>query len=149
MNFLTTTLPLRAYLFTFTVFVTVIIYVQNGFSVGSYSIRLSFLMKQMVIAIKKENILTYLTFFANRPEYQPLPLSETRDYVTKNFETHPWYLQKVALKGFCTENIGEKMANTENETVAKKSWRCLFANPDRYSCIYRSSLANNYYYSSS
>ena len=69
MNFLTTTLPLRAYLFTFTVFVTVIIYVQNGFSVGSYSIRLSFLMKQMVIAIKKENILTYLTFFANRPEY--------------------------------------------------------------------------------
>ena len=34
MNFLTTTLPLRAYLFTFAVFVTVIIYVQNGFSVG-------------------------------------------------------------------------------------------------------------------
>ena len=38
MNFLTTTLLLRAYLFTFVVFVTVTIYVQNGFSVGSYSI---------------------------------------------------------------------------------------------------------------
>ena len=30
MNFLTTTLPLRAYLFTFAVFVTVIIYVQTA-----------------------------------------------------------------------------------------------------------------------
>ena len=38
MNFLTTTLPLRAYLFTFAVFVTAIIYVQNGFSVGNYSL---------------------------------------------------------------------------------------------------------------
>ena len=38
MNFLTTTLLLRDYLFTFVVFVTVTIYVQNGFSVGSYSI---------------------------------------------------------------------------------------------------------------
>ena len=34
----TTTLPLRAYLFTFAVFVTAIIYVQNGFSVGNYSL---------------------------------------------------------------------------------------------------------------
>ena len=51
MNFLTTTLPLRAYLFTFNqeriyplllltyVFVTAIIYVQNGFSVDSYSLK--------------------------------------------------------------------------------------------------------------
>ena len=38
MNFLTTTHPLRAYLFTFAVFVTVIIYLQNGFSVGSYAL---------------------------------------------------------------------------------------------------------------
>ena len=53
MNFLITTLPLRTYLFTFALFITVIIYVQNDFSVGSYSIRLSFLMKQIVIAIKK------------------------------------------------------------------------------------------------
>ena len=29
---------------------------------------LSFLMNQIVIAIKKENILTYLTLFDNRPE---------------------------------------------------------------------------------
>ena len=29
---------------------------------------LSFLMNQVVIAIKKENILTYLTLFDNRPE---------------------------------------------------------------------------------
>ena len=35
------TLPLRAYLFTFAVFVAVIIYVQNGFSVGSYSLKCS------------------------------------------------------------------------------------------------------------
>ena len=42
MNFLTTTLPLRAYLFTFNVFVTVVIYVQNGFSVGSYSLKCSY-----------------------------------------------------------------------------------------------------------
>ena len=52
MNFLITTLPLRTYLFTFALFITVIIYVQNDFSVGSYSIRLSFLMKQIIIAIK-------------------------------------------------------------------------------------------------
>ena len=52
MNFLTTTLPLRTYLFTFALFITVIIYVQNDFSVGSYSIRLLLLMKQVVIAIK-------------------------------------------------------------------------------------------------
>ena len=38
MNFLNTTLPLRAYLFTFAVFVTAIIFVQNGFSVGNYSL---------------------------------------------------------------------------------------------------------------
>ena len=41
MNFLTTQIPLRAHLFTFAVFVTVIIYVQNGFSVGSYSLKCS------------------------------------------------------------------------------------------------------------
>ena len=52
MNFLITTLPLRTYLFTFALFITVIIYVQNDFSVGSYSIRLSFLTKQIIIAIK-------------------------------------------------------------------------------------------------
>ena len=41
MNYLTTILSLRAYLFTLTVFVTVIIYVENGFSVGSYSLKCS------------------------------------------------------------------------------------------------------------
>ena len=41
MNLLTTTLPLRVYLLTFVVFVTVIIYVQNGFSVGNYSLKCS------------------------------------------------------------------------------------------------------------
>ena len=40
-QFLTTTLPLRAYLFTFVAFVTVIIYVQNGFSVDNYSLKCS------------------------------------------------------------------------------------------------------------
>lgn len=36
---------------------------------------------------------------------------------------------------FCTENIRKKWSRTEqasNETVANKSWRHLFANPDRY-----------------
>ena len=45
MNFLTTSehLPLRAYLFTFNVFVTVIIMYKNGFSVGTcnYSVKCS------------------------------------------------------------------------------------------------------------
>ena len=34
-------------------------------------------MKQIVISIKKGNILTYITFFDNRPE-SFAPLSETR-----------------------------------------------------------------------
>ena len=38
---------------------------------------LSFLMNQIVIAIKKENILTYLTLFDNRPESFSV-FSETR-----------------------------------------------------------------------
>ena len=38
---------------------------------------LSFLMNQIVIAIKKENILTYLTLFDNRPE-SFTAFSETR-----------------------------------------------------------------------
>ena len=38
---------------------------------------LLFLMKQIVIAIKKGNILTYLTFFDNRPE-SFTPFSERR-----------------------------------------------------------------------
>ena len=41
MNFLTTTLPLGAYLFTFNVLVIAIIYVQNGFSVGNDSLKCS------------------------------------------------------------------------------------------------------------
>ena len=46
---------------------------------------LSFLMNQIVIAIKEENILTYLTLFDNSPE-PSLPLAKG-DCVTKNFET--------------------------------------------------------------
>ena len=42
-------------------------------------------MNQIVIAIKEENILTYLTLFDNRPE-PLLPLAK-RDCATKNFET--------------------------------------------------------------
>ena len=99
-------------------------------------------MKQIVIAIKKGKHFNLPHIYL--PTDPNTPFSETRDCVTKNFKTHPWYLQKVGLKGFCTDNIGEKMANTENEVVAKKSWRYLFANPDRYVCIYRSSLADNY-----
>ena len=38
---------------------------------------LSFLMKQIVITLKKGNILTYLTFLDNRPE-SFTPCSETR-----------------------------------------------------------------------
>ena len=43
-------------------------------------------MNQIVIAIKEENILTYLTSFDNRPANPLLPLAK-RDCVTKNFET--------------------------------------------------------------
>ena len=82
MNFLTTTLPLCAYLFTFNVFVTAIIYVQNGFSVGSYSLKCSYFSWNKSLKLWKENILTYLTFFDNSPE----PYAK-RNCVTKNFET--------------------------------------------------------------
>ena len=47
---------------------------------------LLFLMKQILMAIEKEKILTYLTFSDNRPE-SFTPFSETRDCVTKNFYT--------------------------------------------------------------
>ena len=80
MNFLTTTLPLRAYLFTFNVFVTAIIYVQNGFSVGSYSLKCSYFSWNKSLKLWKENILTYLTFFDNSPE----PLAK-RDCVRPRF----------------------------------------------------------------
>ena len=73
-NFLTITLPLRAYLFTFNVFVTAIIYVQNGFSVGSYSLKCSYFSWNKSLKLWKENILTYLTFFDNSPE----PLAKRR-----------------------------------------------------------------------
>ena len=82
MNFLTTTIPLRAYLFTFNVFVTAIIYVQNGLSVGSYSLKCFYFSGNKSLKLWKENILTYLTFFNNSPE----PLAK-RDCVTKNFAT--------------------------------------------------------------
>ena len=63
------------YLFTFTVFVTVIIYLQNDFSCRQLFFKmLSFLVRQIVIAIKKGKTLTYLTFFDNRLE----AFSETR-----------------------------------------------------------------------
>ena len=77
MNFLTTTLPLRAYLFTFNVFVTVVIYVQNGFSVGSYSLKCSYFSWNKSFKLWKVNILTYLTFFDNRAE-SFTSFSETR-----------------------------------------------------------------------
>ena len=46
---------------------------------------LSFLMNQIVIAIKKENILTYLTLFDNRPESFTV-FSETR---LRDFQLRP------------------------------------------------------------
>ena len=61
---------------------TVIIYVQNGFSVGSYSLKCSYFSWNKSLKLWKENILTYLTFFDNSPE----PLAK-RDCVTKSFET--------------------------------------------------------------
>ena len=84
MNFLTTTLPLRAYLFTFDVFVTA-------------AKRLSFLMNQIVITIKEENILTYLTCFDNRTE-SFTPISETRDCVRKSFETQVTHEDNILKK---------------------------------------------------
>ena len=43
-------------------------------------------MNQIVVAIKEENILTYLTSFDNRPE-SFTPFSETRLRDKKTFET--------------------------------------------------------------
>ena len=77
MNFLTTTLPLTWVFVYFCRICNSNQYVQNGFSVGSYSLMLSFLMNQIVIDIKKENVLTYLTLFDNRPESCTV-FSETR-----------------------------------------------------------------------
>ena len=57
---------------------------------------LSFLMNQIVIAIKEESILTYLTLFDNSPE-PSLPLAKG-DCVTKNFET------QVILRRPCRED---------------------------------------------
>ena len=117
MNFLTTTLPLPAYLFTFAVFVTLLSYMYKTALVSVAAALIFHETTRYSYKKKKENILTHLTFFW--PTDPNTPFSETRDCVTKNFKTHPWHLQNVGLKGFCTDNIGEKMANTENETVAK------------------------------
>ena len=41
---------------------------------------------------------------------------------------------------FCTENMRKKWSSTEqasDETVANKSWRYLFANPDRYQLLFK------------
>ena len=49
---------------------------------------------------------------------------------------------------FCIENIRKKWSSTKqasNKTVAKKSWRYLFANPDRY--VFRSKLSAEIIYS--
>ena len=113
MNFLTTTLPLRAYLFTFKVLVTVVIYVQNGFSVGSYSLRCSYFSWNKSFKLWKENILTYLTFFDNRPE----PLAKP-DCVTKNFETQVmprrqipfWKRNPGGTLSFCYYNFKRNMS---------------------------------------
>ena len=53
---------------------TVIIYVQNGFSVGSYSLKCSYFSWNKSLKLWKENILTYLTFFDNSRE----PLAKRR-----------------------------------------------------------------------
>ena len=71
---LTTTLPLRAYLLTFAVFVKEIIYVQNGFSVGSSFIHSH---ETNTNSHKKGKHFTNVTFFDNRPE-SFTPFSETR-----------------------------------------------------------------------
>ena len=53
---------LACYLFTFNVFVAAIIYVQNGFSVGSYSLKCSYFSWNKSFKLWEENILNYLTF---------------------------------------------------------------------------------------
>ena len=107
MNFLTTTLPLLAYLLTFNVFVTTIIYVQNGFSVGSYSLKCFYFSWNKSLKLWKENILTYLTFFDNSPE----PLAK-RDCVTKNFETQVifWKRTSGGTLSFRNYNLKQNMS---------------------------------------
>ena len=62
MNFLTTTLPLRAYLFTFAVFVTLLSYMYKT-ALVSVAAALIFHETTRYSYKKKENILTHLTFF--------------------------------------------------------------------------------------
>ena len=75
-NFLTITLPLRAYLFTFNVFVTAIIYVQNGFSVGSYSLKCSYFSWNKSLKLWKEKHFDLPHIFWQ----QPRTFSETKDH---------------------------------------------------------------------
>ena len=119
MNFLTTTLPLRAYLFTFAVFVTLLSYMYKTALVSVAAALISHETNRLAIKKGKHFNLPHI-FLPTDPN---TPFSEKRDCVTKNFKTHSWYLQKVALKGFCTENIVEKMANTGNQRLlGASSW---------------------------
>ena len=68
-------------------------------------------MNQIVIAIKGENILTYLTLFDNKPE-RLLSLAK-RDCMTKNFETQ--VIQRRQIQ-FRKKNLRCTLCNYNSET---------------------------------
>ena len=106
MNFLTTTLPLRAYLFTFAVFVTAIIFVQNGFSVGNYSLNA---LSSHAFSLHK----TYSVWGSESETYMsispPLPLifmwrlfreqrkwlNAEKTFLVVQLRARPWILSKL------------------------------------------------------
>ena len=73
MNFLTTTLPLHAYLFTFAVFVTLLSYMyKTALNLVSVAAALISHETNRYSYKKKENILTYLTFICQQTRILPL-----------------------------------------------------------------------------
>ena len=74
-------------------------------------------MKQIVIILKKANILTYLTFFDNRPE-SFTPLSETRlrdkELWDPGYTAKKYTILKKGTHSAPSVNIKEKHVNNQN-----------------------------------
>ena len=77
-------------------------------------------MKQIVITLKEGKILTYHTFFDNRPEsFTPFENEERELWERKNFETQVIPRKNIAFEKKKTHaapsvNIKEKHVNNQN-----------------------------------
>ena len=75
---------------------------------------LLFLMKQIVIAIKKGNILTYLTFFDNRPEsFTPFSETRLRDKEPRSYREKRYHSEKE-IHAAPSVTIKEKHVNNQD-----------------------------------